>query len=88
MSIARKRLGKLISVAMDTQATIKKLLGTMFSVWFVQSGYKRSKVVGESNKWPWVPAGLDAKSDRAGWLPTVSYCSALVGEEEVSNLRQ
>jgi hypothetical protein len=26
----------------------------------------------------WVPAGLDAKSDRAGWLPAVSYCSALL----------
>jgi hypothetical protein len=23
-------------------------------------------------------AGLDAKSDRAGWLPAVSYCSALL----------
>jgi hypothetical protein len=25
-----------------------------------------------------VPAGLDAKSDRAGWLPAVSYCTALL----------
>jgi hypothetical protein len=24
------------------------------------------------------PAGLDAESDRAGWLPAVSYCSALL----------
>jgi hypothetical protein len=24
--------------------------------------------------WPWVPAGLDARSDRAGWL----LCSALL----------
>jgi hypothetical protein len=31
-----------------------------------------------TNIWPWVPAGLDAKSDRAGWLPAVSYCSALL----------
>jgi hypothetical protein len=22
------------------------------------------------------PSGVDAKSDRAGWLPAVSYCSA------------
>jgi hypothetical protein len=31
-----------------------------------------------TNIWPWVPAGLDAKSDRAGWLAAVSYCSALL----------
>jgi hypothetical protein len=31
-----------------------------------------------TNIWPWVPAGLDARSDRAGWLPAVSYCSALL----------
>jgi hypothetical protein len=30
-----------------------------------------------TNIWPWVPAGLDARNDRVGWLPTVSYCSAL-----------
>jgi hypothetical protein len=28
--------------------------------------------------WPWVPAGIDARSDRAGWLPAVSYCSAML----------
>jgi hypothetical protein len=28
--------------------------------------------------WPWVPAGLDARSDHAGWLPAVIYCSALL----------
>jgi hypothetical protein len=40
---------------------------------------KKTKVL-TLNKyiWPWVPAGLDAKSDRAGWLPAVSYCSALL----------
>jgi hypothetical protein len=26
--------------------------------------------------WPWVPAGLDARSGRAGWLPAVSFYSA------------
>jgi hypothetical protein len=31
-----------------------------------------------TNVWPWVPAGLDARSDRAGWLSAVSYCSALL----------
>jgi hypothetical protein len=31
-----------------------------------------------TNIWPWVPAGLDARSDRAGWLSAVSYCSALL----------
>jgi hypothetical protein len=31
-----------------------------------------------TNIWPWVPAWLDAKSDHAGWLPAVSYCSALL----------
>jgi hypothetical protein len=34
-----------------------------------------------TNIWPWVPAGLDAKSDRAGWLPAVSHCSALLSGE-------
>jgi hypothetical protein len=29
-------------------------------------------------QWPWVPAGLDARSEGAGWLPAVSYCSALL----------
>jgi hypothetical protein len=31
-----------------------------------------------TNIWPWVPPGINAKSDRAGWLPAVSYCSALL----------
>jgi hypothetical protein len=44
-SIARQRLGKQISVAMDMQATIEELLVTMFSVRSVQMGYKRSEVV-------------------------------------------
>jgi hypothetical protein len=26
--------------------------------------------------WSWVPAGLDARHDHAGWLPAVSFCSA------------
>jgi hypothetical protein len=39
--IAREKLGKQVSAAMDTQATIEKLLGTMFSVRSVQSNYKK-----------------------------------------------
>jgi hypothetical protein len=40
---------------------------------------KKTKVLtlNKYSIWPWVPAGLDAKSDRTGWLPAVSYCSAL-----------
>jgi hypothetical protein len=38
--IAKKRLGKQVSAATDTQATIEELLGTMFSIGSVQSGYK------------------------------------------------
>jgi hypothetical protein len=44
-SIARQRLGKQISVATDTQATIEELFGK-FSARSMQSGYKRSEVVG------------------------------------------
>jgi hypothetical protein len=39
---------------------------------------KKQKSWHWTNIWPWVRAGLDAKSDRAGWLPAVSYCSALL----------
>jgi hypothetical protein len=39
-TIARQRLGKQVSVAMDMQATIKEMLGTMFSIQSMQSGYK------------------------------------------------
>jgi hypothetical protein len=35
-----------------------------------------------TNKWPWVPVGFDARSDCAGWLPAVSYCSALLKSKE------
>jgi hypothetical protein len=38
MSIARQGLGKQVSAATDAQATIKELLGTMFSVRSVHSG--------------------------------------------------
>jgi hypothetical protein len=38
---------------------------------------KKNKSLDTEQIWPWVPAGVDAKSDRAGWLPTLSYCSAL-----------
>jgi hypothetical protein len=44
-SIARQRLGKEVSAATDTQGTIEELLGTIFSVWSMQSGYKRRKLV-------------------------------------------
>jgi hypothetical protein len=39
-SVARQRLGKQVSAATDTQATIEELLGTMFCIRSVQSGYK------------------------------------------------
>jgi hypothetical protein len=39
-----------------------------------------------ANIWPWVPAGLDTRSKCAGWLPAVSYCSALLYYEMVSHL--
>jgi hypothetical protein len=38
--IARQRLGKQVSAATGTQATIEELLGTMFSIRSVQGGYK------------------------------------------------
>jgi hypothetical protein len=47
---------------------------------------KKTKVLTQ-NKWPWVPAGLDAKTDRAGWLPAVSYCSALLCSALQSQIR-
>jgi hypothetical protein len=31
----------------------------------------------EKNIWPWVPMGLDARSDCAGFVPAVRHCSAL-----------
>jgi hypothetical protein len=31
-----------------------------------------------TNIWPWVPAGPDTRCERAGWLPAVSFCSALL----------
>jgi hypothetical protein len=42
-SIARERIGKQVSAATDTE-TIEELLGTMFSVRSVQSGYKRGEI--------------------------------------------
>jgi hypothetical protein len=39
-SIARQRLGKQVPAATDTQATIEKLFGKVFSIQSVQSGYK------------------------------------------------
>jgi hypothetical protein len=43
-SIAIQRLGKQVSAATDTQATIEELLRTTFSVRSVQSGYKEDFV--------------------------------------------
>jgi hypothetical protein len=37
-----------------------------------------------TNIWPRVPPGPDARSDRAGWLPAVSFCSALLCSKEQS----
>jgi hypothetical protein len=39
-SIARQQLGKQVSAATDTQATIEELFGTMFSIRPVLSCYK------------------------------------------------
>jgi hypothetical protein len=39
-SIARQRLSKQVSVAMDTQTTIEELLEIMFSIQSIQSCYK------------------------------------------------
>jgi hypothetical protein len=43
-SIARQRLGEHIPEATNTQATIELLLQTMFSVWYLQSCYKRREL--------------------------------------------
>jgi hypothetical protein len=39
-SITRQGLGKKVSAAKDMQETIEELLGTMFRIRSVQSGYK------------------------------------------------
>jgi hypothetical protein len=44
-SIARQRLGKQVFTETDTQATIRKFLGTIFSVRSVRSGNKRRELV-------------------------------------------
>jgi hypothetical protein len=38
--IGRQRLGKQVSAALEKQAAIEELFGTMFSIRSVQSGYK------------------------------------------------
>jgi hypothetical protein len=38
--IAKQRLGKQVSAAKDTQTTAEELLGTIFSVGSIQSGYE------------------------------------------------
>jgi hypothetical protein len=40
-----QRLSKQVPAAVDTQAKIEELLGTMFSVWSMQSGNKRRELV-------------------------------------------
>jgi hypothetical protein len=45
MFTARQQLGKQVSTATDTQATREELLGMMFSVWSMQSGYKIRELV-------------------------------------------
>jgi hypothetical protein len=42
--IARKRLGKHVLAATNTQATMEVLLGAMFSTRSVKSGYKRREM--------------------------------------------
>jgi hypothetical protein len=44
-SIAKQRLGKQVSTATDTEATIQEFLGTMFTVRSVQSGNTRMELV-------------------------------------------
>jgi hypothetical protein len=39
-SIGRQQLGKQVPAATDIQAAIEELLGTMFSIQFMQSGCK------------------------------------------------
>jgi hypothetical protein len=39
-SIDRQRLGKQVSTATDTQATMEELLGTMFYILSARSSYK------------------------------------------------
>jgi hypothetical protein len=43
-SIARQMLGKYVSAATDAHAAIEELLGKMFTIRSVQSGYKKSSV--------------------------------------------
>jgi hypothetical protein len=38
--IARQWLSKQVSASINTQATVEELMGTMFSIQSVQSGYK------------------------------------------------
>jgi hypothetical protein len=70
-SIARKRFCKQISAATDTQATIQELLGTMFSVRSLQSGYKRRELV----KWRF-SARVEAESN------TSTVALQVVGDDE------
>jgi hypothetical protein len=47
-STAKQRLGKQVFATTDTQATVAELLGTMFSMRTVQSGYNEEISLGSS----------------------------------------
>jgi hypothetical protein len=39
-----------------------------------RKGGKKQRCWHWTNIWPWVPARPDARCERAGWLPAVSFC--------------
>jgi hypothetical protein len=41
-----------------------------------------------TNIWPWVPAGPDARCERAGWLPAVTFCFCVVAYRQVSSAKR
>jgi hypothetical protein len=69
--VARQGHDRHVFEAADVDATIENAVLSK-----EEQRKKKKKVLTQNNIWPWFPAGLDAKSDRAGWLPAVSYCSA------------
>jgi hypothetical protein len=62
---------------------IKKSNPSLFIKGGTTKEEKKQKSWHWTNIWPWVPTGLDARSDRAGCLPAVSYCSALLLRESL-----
>jgi hypothetical protein len=69
---------KLVQSEIQTSRIIKKVQPLPFYQMRYNGRKKKTKSWHWTNIWPWVPARLDARSDRAGWLPAVSYCSALL----------